>query len=69
MEIIFSGFFESFWLWCDHLGENALAFYQIISANSIKKCIVMGLENLYVNIQAYRVKRLSTIDMYLFEDV
>ena len=29
----------------------------------------MGLENLYVNIQPYRVKRLSTIDMYLFEDV
>ena len=46
-----------------------MAFYQIISANSLKKCIVMGLENLYVNIQAYKVKRLSTIDMYLFEDV
>ena len=30
--------------------ENALIFYQIPSANSLKKCVQVTTENLYVNI-------------------
>ena len=31
-----------------HLRENALIFYQILPTNSLRKCIKISLENLYV---------------------
>ena len=34
----------------DHVRENALIFYQILSTNSLRKCIEISLENLYVDI-------------------
>ena len=34
----------------DHLKENSLIFYQILSANSLKKCVEVITENLYVDI-------------------
>ena len=37
--------------------ENALIFKQILPTNSIRKCMVISLENLYVDIGAQRVKR------------
>ena len=36
----------------DHLKENSLIFYQILSANSLKKCVEVTTENLYVDIWA-----------------
>ena len=36
----------------DHLRENALIFYQILSTNSLRKCTEISLENLYVDIGA-----------------
>ena len=36
----------------DHLKENSLIFYQILSANSLKKCVEVITENLYVYIWA-----------------
>ena len=36
----------------DHLRENALLFYQILSTHSLRKCIEISLENLYVDIGA-----------------
>ena len=32
--------------------ENALIFYQILSINSLRKCMEISLENLYVDIGA-----------------
>ena len=37
--------------------ENALIFKQILPTNSLRKCMVISLENLYVDIGAQRVKR------------
>ena len=31
-----------------HLRENTLIFYQILPTNSLRKCIKISLENLYV---------------------
>ena len=31
------------------LGENALIFEQILSTNSVRKCMEISLENLYVD--------------------
>ena len=36
----------------DHLRENALIFYQILLTHSLRKCIEISLENLYVDIGA-----------------
>ena len=36
--------------------EKSLIFYQILSTNSLRKCIEISLENLYVDIGAKRVK-------------
>ena len=36
----------------NHKRENALIFYQILSTNSLRKCIETSLENFYVNIGA-----------------
>ena len=33
----------------DHLSENALIYYQILTTNSLKKCMEISLENLYVD--------------------
>ena len=33
----------------DHLSKNALIFYQILSTHSLRKCIEISLENLYVD--------------------
>ena len=46
---------QEIWLWeliIDHLRENALIFYQILSTYSLRKCIEISLENLYVDIGA-----------------
>ena len=37
----------------DHERENALIFYQILSTNSLRECIEISLENLFVEL--YRV--------------
>ena len=39
----------------DHLRENALIFYQILTTHSLIKCIENSLENFYVYIGASRV--------------
>ena len=36
----------------NHKRENALIFYQILSTNSLRKCIETSLENFYVDIGA-----------------
>ena len=36
----------------DHLRENAFIFYQILSTNSLRKCMENSLENLYVDVGA-----------------
>ena len=36
----------------DHQTENASIFYQILSSNSLKKCVEISLENLYADIGA-----------------
>ena len=36
-------------------------FYQILSTHSLRKCIEISLENLYVDIGAWRVKELNQI--------
>ena len=36
----------------DHLRENTLIFYQILATHSLRKCIEISLENLYVDIGA-----------------
>ena len=41
---------------CDHQRENALIFYQILSTNSLRKCVDISLENLYMDIGDLRVK-------------
>ena len=33
----------------DHTRENALICYQILLTHSLRKCIEIGLENLYVD--------------------
>ena len=43
------------WELIDHLRENALIFYQILSTYSLWQCIEISLENLYVDIGAWRV--------------
>ena len=43
----------------DHLRENALIYYQTLLTNSLKKCMKIGMENLYVDIGAERVKWVS----------
>ena len=35
----------------DHLRENALIFYQILSTHSLRKYIEISWENLYVDIK------------------
>ena len=40
----------------DHLRENALIFYQILSTHSLRKCIEIRKENLYMYTGAQRVK-------------
>ena len=45
--------------------ENTLIFKQILPTNSLRKCMVSSLENLYVDIGAQRVKgspRVSSSD-------
>ena len=36
----------------DHLWETALIFYQILQTKSVRKCIGISVENLYVDIGA-----------------
>ena len=36
--------------------KNALIFYQILSTHSLRKCMEISLENLYVDTGAQRVK-------------
>ena len=33
----------------DHPSKNALIFYQILSTHSLRKCMEISLENLYVD--------------------
>ena len=40
----------------DHLRENGLIFYQILSTHSLRKYKEISVENLYVDIGAQRVK-------------
>ena len=40
--------------------KKALIFYQILSTNSLRKCMEISLENLYVDIGAKKVKKEST---------
>ena len=40
----------------DHKWENASIIYQILSANFTRKCMEIDVENLYVDIRAWRVK-------------
>ena len=40
---------------CDHQRENALIFFQILSTNSLRKCVDISLENLYMDIGDLRV--------------
>ena len=40
---------------CDHQRQNALIFYQILSTNSLRKCVDISLENLYMDIGDLRV--------------
>ena len=41
-------------------GKKSLIFYQILSTNSLRKCMEISLENLYVDIGAKKVKNEST---------
>ena len=41
-------------------GKKSLIFYQILSTNSLRKCMEISLENLYVDIGAKKVKKEST---------
>ena len=41
----------------DHLRENALISYQILSTNSLRKSVEVSLENLYVDIRTKRVNK------------
>ena len=41
-------------------GKKPLIFDQILSTNSLRKCMEISLENLYVDIGAKKVKKEST---------
>ena len=43
----------------DHQTENASIFYQILSTDSLRKCMEICLENLCVDLGAVGVLRLS----------
>ena len=38
-------------------GENALIFYQILPTNSLRKCMEISSENLYVDTWGLRLRR------------
>ena len=42
-----------------HMGENSLIFCQILSTNSLKKFMDNRLQNLFADIEAYKVKNLK----------
>ena len=41
-------------------GKKAVIFYQILSTNSLRKCMEISREKLYVDIGATKVKKEST---------
>ena len=52
---------------CDHQRGNALIFYQILSTNSLRKCVDISLENLYVDIGDLRVKGKTADESCLYK--
>ena len=52
---------------CDHQGENALIFFQILSTSSLTKCVDISLENLYMDIGDLRVKGKTAVESCLYK--
>ena len=52
---------------CDHQRENALIFFQILSTNSLRKCVDISLENLYMDIGDLRVKGETAFESCLYK--
>ena len=52
---------------CDHQRENALIIYQILSTNSLRKCVDTSLENLYVDIGDLRVMGKTAVESCLYK--
>ena len=52
---------------CDHQRENALIFYQILSTNSLRKCVDTSLENLYADIGDLRVMGKTAVESCLYK--
>ena len=52
---------------CDHQRQNALIVYQILSTNSLRECVDISLENLYIDIGDLRVKGKTAVESCLYK--